>query len=77
MRIKEKYTELDECYKKAAINKEDNLLWFVFKKTAIHMQRIEILQRVKGRACVTWKLLCFFQLGCPVQGMTLVCKSHL
>lgn len=37
MRIKEKYTELNECYKQAAINQEDNQLWIVFKKMAIPM----------------------------------------
>lgn len=59
MRIKEKDTELNECDKQAAINKEGNLLWIVFKKMAIPMQKIKVIRRVKGRACVTQSLCAF------------------
>lgn len=44
MRIKEKDTALNECYKEAAINKEGNLQRIVFKKTAIPMQKIQIIK---------------------------------
>lgn len=59
MRIKEKDTALNECYKEAAINKEGNLLRIVFKKMAIPMQKIQIIKRVKGRACAIQSLCAF------------------
>lgn len=56
MRREEKDAELNECYKQAAINKEGNLLWSVFKKMAIPIQKIKIIKKVKGRACVVQSL---------------------
>lgn len=58
-RISEKDIELNKRYKQATINKEDNLLWIVFKKMAVPMQKIKIIQRVKGRACVIQSLCAF------------------
>lgn len=40
MRIKEKDTELNECQKEVAIDKEDNLLWVVFKEINLPIQKI-------------------------------------
>lgn len=39
-RIREKDIELNEHYKQETTNKEDNLLWIVFKKMAIPVQKI-------------------------------------
>lgn len=40
MRMEEKDTELNECQKEAAINKEDKVLWVVFKGINIPIQKI-------------------------------------
>lgn len=40
VRIEEKDTELNECQKEAAINKEDQVLWVVFKEINIPIQKI-------------------------------------